>query len=133
MKHTIHSFTHEISRTVVRLGFFALVLSLSIGALSTYAAPWNLLGDAGEQLGGSKEPGRIVGEIIQIVLGFLGIVFVILTIYSGFMYMTSGGDPEKAKKARALLINAIIGVGIVISAWAITYFVLTSLTSSIGT
>ncbi len=133
MKHyNIHSFVHEVSRCVARLGLFALILGLSITTLSAHA---DLLENAGREItgGATKSPGTIVGEIIQIALGFLGIVFVILTIYAGFLYMTSQGDPEKAKKARALLINAIIGVGIVISAWAITYFVLTSLTSSIGT
>ncbi len=132
----IHQKMHLISNIVVRLGFLAFILALSIATLSAHAVTLDrtLLDAAGEAITGSTDdpatPGEIIGKIIQLVLGFLGLVFVILTVYAGFMYMMSGGEAEKAKKARSLLINAIIGTAIIISAWAITYFVLTSLTGA---
>ena len=53
-------------------------------------------------------------EKIIAAIGF-GIA-VILLIVGGIMYMTAGGNPEKADKAKKLMINAIIGIVIVFAA-----------------
>jgi len=53
---------------------------------------------------------------IQKILGILGIgIAVIMIIVGGIKYMVSSGDEEKAKTAKKLIINAIIGFAIVIS------------------
>lgn len=65
-----------------------------------------------------------VSGIITAVLGIIGVVFLILIVYGGFMWMISQGDDTKVKKARELLYYAILGLIIVISAGAITKFVL---------
>ena len=65
----------------------------------------------------------IIATIIKIFLGLLGIIFVVLLIIAGFKYMTAGGDEEKVKEAVAQIRNAVIGLLIVISAYAITYFI----------
>ena len=46
----------------------------------------------------SKNPGIIVAQIVNIVLGFIGITFVVLVTYAGFMYLTAGGEEDKTKK-----------------------------------
>ncbi|MFZ2803967.1 MAG: Ig-like domain-containing protein [Patescibacteria group bacterium] len=66
----------------------------------------------------------IIGRIIYIFLGFLGIVFLVLMLYAGYLWMTSGGNPEQVKKATATIRNAVIGLVIIASAWAITAFIL---------
>jgi len=66
----------------------------------------------------------IIGRIINIFLGFLGIIFLVLMLYAGYMWMTAAGDPEKVKKAQLTIRNAIIGLVIIASAWAITSFIL---------
>ncbi len=66
----------------------------------------------------------IVGRIINIFLGFLGIVFLVLMLYAGYTWMTAAGDPEKIKKAQLTIRNALIGLVIIVSAWAITAFIL---------
>jgi len=53
-------------------------------------------------------------EKIIAAIGF-GIA-VILLIIGGIQYMTAGGNPEKAEKAKKLMINAIIGIAIVFAA-----------------
>lgn len=73
-----------------------------------------------------------IAKIINIILGFLGIIFVVLTIVAGFQYMTSAGNEEKVKKAVGLLKNAIIGLVIVLLAWAVTRFVINRLTRAIN-
>lgn len=72
----------------------------------------------------------IIGRIINIFLGFLGVIFLVLLLYAGYQWMTSGGDPEKVKKAQMIIRNAVIGLVIIASAWAIVAFVLNALVSA---
>ncbi|MFA6194562.1 MAG: hypothetical protein WC719_02335 [Patescibacteria group bacterium] len=65
----------------------------------------------------------LVSKIIRIVLGFLGIIFLVLLILAGFRWMVSGGNEEAVKKAQAAIKTAIIGLVIVLAAYSITYFV----------
>jgi len=69
----------------------------------------------------------IVGQIITVVLGFLGVIFLILIIYSGFQWMTAGGNEETITKAKKRLTNAVIGLVIVMAGYIISYFVITQL------
>lgn len=64
-----------------------------------------------------------VGSIIGIVLSFIGVLFLILMLYAGILWMTASGNDEKVKKAKDLIINAIIGLIIVSAAYAITAFI----------
>jgi hypothetical protein len=63
------------------------------------------------------------GEIIGLVLSFVGILFLGLMIYAGLMWMTAQGNETKVTKAKDLLVNAVIGLIIVFAAYAITAFV----------
>ncbi|GEM_PF-2749672 len=67
--------------------------------------------------------GVIVGKIIEASFGILGLVFLIIVVYAGFLWATSAGDPKKTKEARGMLINGIIGLAIAFSAYSITRFV----------
>lgn len=70
---------------------------------------------------------NIVGSIIKTVLSLLGIVFLILIIFSGYQWMTAGGNEEQVSKAKDRIRNAVIGVVIVVLAYAITAFVFKNL------
>lgn len=72
----------------------------------------------------------LIGNIINIFLGVLGVVLLVLVIYAGFLWMTAQGDAEQTKKARDIIINAVIGLIIILSAYAITAFVINALTGS---
>lgn len=69
----------------------------------------------------------IVGRLINIVLGFLGILLLAYLLYAGFLWMTSGGDSKNVDKARGMIRDAIIGLIIIVSAFAISQFVLSKL------
>lgn len=73
------------------------------------------------------DPRIITVRIINAILGLLGIVATVLVLYAGFMWMTAGGNDEQVGKARKILISAVIGLAIILSAWAITSFVLSNL------
>ena len=65
-----------------------------------------------------------VASIIKVVLGLLGTIFVILMIYAGILWMTAGGNDTQVKKAQNIIQRAVIGLIIVVLAYAITYFIL---------
>jgi len=68
-----------------------------------------------------------VATIIQVVLGLLGTIFVILMIYAGILWMTAGGNDTQVKKAQNIIQRAVIGLIIVVLAYAITYFIFQNL------
>jgi hypothetical protein len=74
----------------------------------------------------------IIGKIINVVLGFMGVILVVLVIFGGFKYMMSKGDPAEAKKGTAMIVNAVIGLAIVLAAYAIANFVVSRLVSATG-
>jgi hypothetical protein len=65
----------------------------------------------------------LIGRIINIALGLLGIVFLGLSIYGGFIWMMARGDSTQIEKAQNIIKNSIIGLVIVLAAYAITNFV----------
>jgi Mn2+/Fe2+ NRAMP family transporter len=67
----------------------------------------------------------IFWRVVNILLMFAGLVFVIIIIISGFKFMNSAGDPKTLDGARNTLMNAIIGITIVIVAFLILNIVST--------
>lgn len=63
------------------------------------------------------------GVIIGVILSFVGVIFLVLMIYAGLMWMTAQGNQERVNKSKDLMINAVIGLIIVMAAYAITSFV----------
>ncbi len=65
-----------------------------------------------------------VTNILNAVIGVLGIVAVIVIIIGGVQYMTSAGDSSKVKKAKDTILYGVIGLIVVILAFAIVNFVI---------
>lgn len=82
--------------------------------------------------GGSQDLAGRIGAIVGIILSFVGVIFLILMIYGGFLWMTAGGESDKIKKAQSLITNALIGLVIIAAAYAITSFVLTRVLETTG-
>ncbi len=124
------------------IGLISLVLALGaiVGVMQpTYAIDSDLMtgdldtiGDIGfneDASAGSSLPER-VGNIIQVVLSILGVILVVIVLYAGFLWMTAGGDEKKVDKAKDWMKNAVIGLVIIMSAYAITSYVITKLVES---
>ncbi|MFH1404787.1 MAG: MMCAP2_0565 family pilin-like conjugal transfer protein [Patescibacteria group bacterium] len=77
-------------------------------------------------LGGADLSTTIAG-IINVALGFLGIVAVVIILAGGFKWMTAAGNEEKVKEARKLLVGGLIGLIIVLAAYAIADFAIKSI------
>jgi len=72
----------------------------------------------------------LIGGFISVILGVVGIIFLILAVYAGVMYMTAGGDPGKVKKAKEILTQSLIGLIIIVAAYALTQFVVDQIISA---
>jgi cbb3-type cytochrome oxidase subunit 3 len=68
-------------------------------------------------------PGNLaggIGTIISAILSFLGVIFLLLIIYGGYLWMTAAGNKEQTGKAQKIMTSAIVGLIIVVAAYAIT-------------
>ncbi|MFA6522002.1 MAG: hypothetical protein WCT24_00160 [Patescibacteria group bacterium] len=73
-----------------------------------------------------------IGNIIYVLLSFLGVVFLVFVIYAGFLWMTAAGNADNTKKAKTLLMQAVIGLVIILAAYAITSFVMSTIGGAIS-
>ncbi|MFH0891778.1 MAG: pilin [Candidatus Falkowbacteria bacterium] len=76
---------------------------------------------------GNEDPREIVARVINILLGFLGIIAVLIIILGGFRWMLSGGDSERADESRRMIVSGILGILLILAAFAIAQFILNSL------
>ena len=66
----------------------------------------------------------IVLNLIKTALTFIAIILVALLIFSGFKYMTSGGNETKIKETLGQIQALAIGLVIILASWSITYYLL---------
>lgn len=115
----------------MRLHKFAK-LALALGTVATLAAP--MAGHAittsfsiesvGSQIGlGDADLKTTVLNIIRLVLGLMTLIAVVLVIYGGFVWLTAAGNEENVEKAKKIISAAVIGLIVILLAWAIVIFV----------
>lgn len=101
------------------------------------------LGDASTKLGqvtkgSGLESGDLstlegsAGLVIKAALSLVGTVFLILTVYAGILWMTASGKEEQVEKASKIIKASVIGLFIVMSSYAITYFITTNFGAGSG-
>jgi hypothetical protein len=95
-----------------------------LGSLNTAAS--------GTGLVTNKKPVEIIVQIINIILTFVGSIFMILIIWAGFKWMTSAGNTDAIKKSRETIINAVIGLAVILASYVIVNFVIRNLVLGIG-
>jgi len=102
-----------------------LLVGFFIFYQTTSAAVFGGLESARRSAGFSEETSfeTRIGSIISIVLGFVGVIFLGLTLYGGLIWMLARGNEQEIEKAKKLIESAVIGLAIVFAAYAITYFV----------
>ena len=72
------------------------------------------------------------GNIIKALLSLLGVIVLIFMVYGGYLWMASGGNEQMVKKSKDILFNTIIGLIIVIAAFAITDFIMKCITGAVN-
>ncbi len=129
-----------MKKTILFISSLVLLFSAFIFSNQALAAPSSNSQDALDQLNAAAgvngagiagatptDPRVLAANIIKMALGVLGTIFLILTIYAGFLWMTAGGEEEKTSKAKKLISNGVVGLVIILTAYAITSFVIGSL------
>ena len=87
----------------------------------------------GEATGlGQQDPRETAANIIRAALGVLGIVAVVIVLWGGVLWMTAGGSEERVGKAKKILFAGLIGLIIILSAFALTQFVVNQLIGATG-
>lgn len=74
----------------------------------------------------------LIVRILNLVLGFLGLIAFCIVLYAGYLWMTSRGNEEQVMAAKKMLINGVIGLVIIMAAFTITSFILRALRSAIN-
>ncbi|MEA3463465.1 MAG: hypothetical protein U9R14_00025 [Patescibacteria group bacterium] len=85
-----------------------------------------------DQITGSAIPTDVsvtIGKVIGAGLAFIGILFFILMIYGGIIWMMARGNEQEVEKAKDLIYAAVIGLIIVLAAYAITAYIGGALTT----
>ena len=72
----------------------------------------------------NNDPSKSLPGILGTVYWVAGIVAVLTIVIAGIFYITSAGNPQQAAQARTAIIASVIGLVVVVSAFAITQFVL---------
>jgi len=125
-------------KKIIKVASFITLLSFLVVPAVTFAqADVDVFGgyeaEVRGEIGASDTDIRVViARIIRTAMGFLGIVAVVIILIGGFKWMTAGGGEEKVGEAKKLIIAGIIGLAIILAAWAIASFVLSTLTTAIG-
>ena len=108
---------HAFIGLAIVLSATVIMNTIRIALNANFAANCTVKGQCG------ANPGLMVTSAIQWTIGFIGIVAVIFVVYGAITYITSSGDPGKVKKAKDMILYAIIGLVIVALAEIITSFV----------
>ncbi len=119
-----------LTAAMMALPFAPLALNSAHAALGDQLDEVN----EGAGLGGDASSlTTTIGSLIAVLLGFLGVIFLILIIYAGLLWMTAAGNEDNVKKAKSILLNSVIGLVILLSAYAISSFVIDQLGTATGT
>lgn len=106
----IISLTLVILLAVIFLKLFSSPASADV----TLPDPLNLKG---------KDLTEVILRILQVSLGFVGIVALLMFIIGGFEFLMSGGNQNLIKKGKDTLVWASIGIVVILLSYSILKFI----------
>ncbi len=119
---------HSLLKKTVGLGTFAQLFIVRAGVFAQTYGLDETAGQAGLKPAGTPiTPAALVGNIIGYALGFVGVIFFLIMVYGGFLWMTARGNGDSVKRAKEMIEQAAIGIVIVFVSYLVTNFVLKSL------
>lgn len=103
-------------------GFFSFAETASLSDVAMSQVD-SAASEQGAGLGVTKDPQAFIVDIINILLGIVGVVFTGLIFYGGMVYLTAQGEEEKVKKGAGIVKASVIGLLVVLASYAIVLFV----------
>ena len=120
------------SKTLLFIALFLIVSGSSVLALAQTPPPAappatpdttevkSLPNPLGE---GNTDLSLIIGRIIRGILSMLGVLALVMFIYGGILWMTSGGSEDKIRKGKDTIVWSILGLAIIFASYSILNFV----------
>jgi len=105
--------------TMRRFGSLLLTVGLWLVPLVAFA-------DSDPQLSnplGVSDPKVFIVRVLRYALGLLGVIALIMILYGGFLMLTSAGNADTIKKAKATIIWASVGIAVILGSWQILRFI----------
>lgn len=79
----------------------------------------------------NADPRDVAVRVIKVMMTFLGIIAVVIILLGGFKWMTASGAEDKVEEAKNLIVAGIIGMVIILSAFAIVNWVFNTATTEL--
>ena len=126
-------FKRHQRRLVVSATLVLLVLFVAPALAQTGEANFGFTNFAGTTALGTNVPlVQTVARVINIALGFLGVLAIIIILYAGYIWMTSRGNEEKIGQAKRIMSAGAIGLAIIFAAYGIASFIVSQLSGATG-
>ena len=81
---------------------------------------------------GNTDPREMAASVVNVLLGFLGIIAVLIILMGGFKWMTAGGNEDGVSEAKKMITAGVIGLVIVLASWGLAQFVINALYDATG-
>lgn len=110
--------------------FFSMVFVLSLFLLNS--SPVLAAEDSSmtltNPLGPNTNVYTLAGRVVSVVLGLVGTIALVMFIYGGIVWMTSGGSKDKIKKGKDAIVWSVIGMAVIFASYGLTKFLLDNIT-----
>ena len=121
----------KILATILSLTAVLALVLVASPAKATYISTTTLGLDYGASIGlGTQDVRTTIASIIRTAMGLLGIVAVVIILIGGFKWMTAGGNEDQVGEAKKWIFSGVIGLAIILSAYALASFVVTQLVTA---
>ncbi len=119
---------------ILLAGVFFVLLTPAVTLAQTHPT----IGDAGTLVEQTRVPTglpsadaqTLAGTLISAALTIVGVVFFILMLYGGFLWMTARGNEDQVDRSKQIIIASMIGIIVIVGAYAITQFIITAVVNS---
>lgn len=130
--NAISKYSVIFASAILALGsLVALTSPAPVAAQGERLTPTDLGIEYGAQTGlGSEDVRNTVARIIRVAMGLLGIVAVVIILIGGFKWMTAGGNEEAVGEAKKWIFAGVIGLAIILSAYALATFIINQLVTA---
>lgn len=119
----LYNYIYAVMKKIIILASLCAFLLIPVAASAQLTNAGKLLGQVANPTGLQSDLSATVSMIIKTALYLVSSIFLILTIYAGYLWMTAAGSEEHIKKAKGIIMTSIIGLVITLSAYAIASFV----------